>query len=386
MKRILLTLGLFALFAGFTSAAKTLDIYFIDVEGGQSTLIVTPAGQSMLIDAGYGPRGGGRGGPPGAPTAPAPDAPAGEAPAVSPAASSVTPAREAAGTALTEAPGRDATRIMAAMHEAGLGRLDYVLVTHFHPDHVGGVPEVASRIPVGTFIDYGTPLGFDRMTAGGFRNYEPVRAKALHIEARAGDRLPLAGLDADIVSSGGALLEKPLGGGGDINTACTMLEDHPEDGTENFRSVGVMFRFGRFRFLNLGDLSGNTLTRLACPKDLLGRVSVYLVAHHGDYDSNIPALYGALRPQVAIMNNGIAKGGSPDAFKTLQARPGMDLWQLHASRNRGARNAPEEFLANVDDGITSYSLRLSANADGSFRIVNGRTGFSKSYPGLPSRD
>ncbi len=376
MTRILLTLGLFALFAGFASAAKTLDIYFIDVEGGQSTLIVTPAGQSMLIDAGYGPRGGGRGGASGAPT--------GAASAAPPATQSMT--QQASGAPMGAAPGRDAARIMAVINQAGLARLDYLLVTHFHPDHVGGVPEVASRIPVGTFVDYGMPLGFDRMTTGGFRDYEPIRARATHIEARPGDRLPLKGIEADIVSAGGTLLAKALRSGGHTNASCTMLEDHPEDGTENFRSVGVMFRFGRFRFLNLGDLSGNTLTRLACPRDLLGQVSVYLIAHHGDYDSNVPALYGALRPQVAIMNNGVTKGGSPDAFKTLHAQPGMDLWQLHASRNPRSLNAPDEFLANVDEGVTSFPLTLSAHADGSFRIVNGRTDFSKSYPGLFGRD
>ena len=118
------------------------------------------------------------------------------------------------------------------------------------------------------------------------------------------------------------------------------LEDFTEDGTENYRSVGVMFRFGAFRFLDLGDLSGNTLTGLACPKNLIGTVSAFLIAHHGDYDSNVPALYAGLRPQVSIMNNGATKGGAPVAFTTLHAQTGMDLWQLHASQNPGAENAP----------------------------------------------
>ena len=332
-----------ALFALTASASRSFDIFFIDVEGGQATLMVTPAGESMLIDAGYGPRGTRAG----LPAVPA---------------------------------GRDAGRILEATREAGIDRIDYLLVTHFHPDHVGGVPEVAANIPIGTFIDYGMPLGSARMTAGGFRNYEPVRRTGRHIVARVGDRLPLKGIEVDIVSADGALLSKSIGDG-ETNSACVDLEDHPEDGTENYRSVGAMFRYGAFRFLDLGDLSGNTLTGLACPINLLGRVSVYLIAHHGDYDSNVPALYAALRPRVAIMNNGVTRGGSPDAFRTLHAQTAIeDVWQLHLSQNEGEENFPEHLIANIDDGtMTSYSIRLTAFEDGSFRIVNARNGFSRTY-------
>src|SRR6185436_396297 len=144
---------------------------------------------------------------------------------------------------------RDAERILAVAREAGLEHLDYLLVTHYHPDHVGGVPGVASKLPVGTFIDYGAPLGIDRMTTGGFLAYEPVRALGRHIEARPGEQLPLKGLEAIIVSAGGALLSKPLHGAGEKNAACGTVEVFAAAGTENYRSVGVMFRFGAFRFL-----------------------------------------------------------------------------------------------------------------------------------------
>jgi competence protein ComEC len=332
--RLLATALLIVLSASAAPTIGTLEFFFIDVEGGASTLIVTPAGQSLLIDAGYGGRG-----------------------------------------------GRDPERILAAAADAGVTRIDYLLITHYHNDHVGGVPELASRIPIGTFIDYGPPLGTDRMTTGAFRAYEPVRGANPHLEPRPGDALPLDGIEARVVSAGGVLLTTPLDGGGSTNDACAGAEDHPEDGTENFRSIGVMLRFGVFRFLALGDLSGNTLTRLVCPRDLLGEVSVYLVSHHGDYDTNVPALYAALRPRAAIMNNGVTKGGSPDAFKTLHALPELeDLWQLHASRNERVVNSPEELIANVDDGTTGYPIRLTAFADGGFRIVNARTGFGKSYP------
>jgi hypothetical protein len=218
------------------------------------------------------------------------------------------------------------------------------------------------------------------MTRGAFQAYAPVREGHRHIMPRPGDLLPLDGVQARVVSAGGSLLTAPLGGGGQANEACAGAEDHPEDGTENYRSIGLMLQFGSFRFLALGDLSGNTLTRLVCPTNLLGEATVYLVSHHGDYDTSVPALYAAVRPQAAIMNNGATKGGSPDAFKALRAAPGLeDLWQLHASRNERAVNAPEDLIANVDEGTTSHSIRLTASADGSYRIINARTGFAKTY-------
>ena len=333
------------LLTGSVFVAGTLRIYFIDVEGGESTLIITPVGESLLIDAGYSGR-----------------------------------------------ENRDPDRIMAAVHDAGLERIDYLLITHFHPDHAGGVPELASRIPIGTYIDYGqplgTPYGADRMTTRTFATYETIRGQGRHLEAEVGLRLPLKGLEADVVSAGGTVLQTPLPGAGQENAGCAFVEDHAIDGTENYRSIGVLYRLGAFRFLDLGDLSGNTLATLACPRNILGKVDVYLVAHHGDYDTNFPALYAALRPRVAIMNNGVTKGGSSDALKTLRGLPDLeDLWQLHDSQNPGSRNAPEPFVANTTgadgsaDAATSdgYWIKLVASDDGSFSIVNGRNGFSKHY-------
>src|SRR5204862_4233504 len=160
------------------AAARTLEIFFIDVEGGQSTLVVTAAGQSLLIEAGYGGR-----------------------------------------------EGRDAERIFAATREAHIDHIDYLLITHFHNDHVGGVAELADKLPILRFVDYGAPLGNDRMATNGFRVYEPVRGENLHLEPGPGDRLPLEGLDADIVSAAGVLLSKPLPGAGQPNSACATLED-----------------------------------------------------------------------------------------------------------------------------------------------------------------
>ena len=323
------------------ASARDLEIFFIDVEGGQATLIVTPAGQTLLIDAGYGPRAGRAGGP--------------------------------------NIVGRDPDRILAAAREAGITRIDYLLITHFHNDHVGGVPDLATKIPIGTFIDYGLPLGTDRMATNGFRAYEPVRDAHDRLEPKPGDRLPLKGVEIDIVSAAGVLLSSPLPGAGAANPACDSLEDHVEDGTENFRSIGLRLRLGDFRFVALGDLSGDTLGQIVCPANLLGEASVYLVAHHGNYDSNVPALLTALRPQAAIMNNGAFKGGAPESFATLLGHPDMDLWQLHASLNPRSRNAPDSFIANVDEGTTAYWIKLTAKDDGSFELVNDRTGFARKY-------
>jgi beta-lactamase superfamily II metal-dependent hydrolase len=332
MKRLAVTLVFLAALARSASASE-LQIFFVDVEGGQATLVVTPAGQSLLIDAGYG---GARG-------------------------------------------SRDPDRILAAARDAGVERIDYLVITHFHGDHVGGVPELASRIPIDTFVDYGTPLGYDRMAIGGFRNYAPVRDQGKHVQPKPGDRLPLAGVEVHIVSASGQLLPEPLPGAGLENPGCATLEHHEEDGTENFRSIGVRVRFGRFRFVDVGDLSGNTLGRLVCPHNLVGEASVYLVAHHGNYDSNVPAVLTALRPLASVLNNGPHKGGAPESLATLRRQPDMDLWQLHESRNPRAQNAPPEFIANVDEGVTAYWIKLTAREDGSFDLFNSRTGFRKTY-------
>jgi competence protein ComEC len=330
------------------AASKGLEIFFIDVEGGQSTLIVTPAGQSLLIDAGYG-----------------------------------------------RGSLRDPERILLAAKAAGIDRIDYFLATHFHADHVGGIPELAKRIPIGTYIDYGAPMG---TIYGGdpasrtYAAYAETRGQNPHIVPRPGDRLPIEGLQVDVVSSGGALITAPLSvplpGAGEVNDACNTIEDHVEDGTENFRSVGVVLRFGAFSFVDLGDLSGNTLSKIICPRNLLGEATVYLIAHHGDWDTDSRAMYAALKPRVAIMNNAAFKGGDPAVFWTARTQPNLDLWQLHSSQFPGAKNAPTEFIANVGNherDETGYWLRLTASEDGSFTVVNGRQGFSRTYSQGPSR-
>ena len=312
--------------------ATTLDIYFVDVEGGQSTLIVTPARKSLLIDAGWNAGG-----------------------------------------------GRDATRIVAAARDAGLTQIDYFLLTHFHSDHDGGVPDLARQIPVRTFIDYGSPTEKGKKVSEPFDDYASVRRKGAHIEPKVGDVLPIAGVEVQVVSGRGQTLHEPLAGAGQDNPACAAFKKRANDFTENAKSFGVRVTFGKFRFVDLGDLVWNELGQLVCPKNILGEIDAYLVPHHGNEMSGVPAVMAALRPRVAIMNNGETKGGDVRTFATLREAPGLeDVWQLHWSVNKGALQADEPFIANLTER-TGHRITLKASEDGSFSVTNARTGFTKHY-------
>ena len=328
-------------------AAKTLDIYFIDVEGGQATLIVTPAGESLLVDTGFPGSGGTFSSLPGDP-------------------------RDA----------RDARRIVAAAKDAGLARIDNLLVTHFHADHVGGVVELAQLIPIRTFIDHGGALPAAESVAGtlaAVERYAAVRAKGRHLEPKVGDRLALKGVDVIVVSSAGATIAKPLAGATGRNAACGATAPEAQEKNENPRSTGIRLQYGKFRFLDVGDLSGPPLFALVCPNDLVGPVDVYLVAHHGGPDAADPATFAAFTPRVAILNNGAVKGGAADTFASLHRAKGLDdVWQLHRSTNAGAENFADARIANLDDR-TAHWIKLSANDDGSFIVKNGRTGVEKPY-------
>jgi beta-lactamase superfamily II metal-dependent hydrolase len=317
-------------------AASTLDIYFIDVEGGQSTLLVTPAGQSLLIDAGFA----------------GPD-------------------------------NRDPNRVSAAARQANVTRLDYLLITHFHADHAGGAPEVARRLPVGTFVDYGEPIEKSDFSQAPFAPYASMRARGKSLHPRPGDKLALTGIDVEVLSAGGAVLTRPTQRTSGVrNPACETLEKQPEIGGENPRSIGLRIRFGTFTFLDLGDLPGANLASLACPNNLLGHADVYLVPHHGNKDTAIPAVIAAVSPRVAILNNGPTKGGDPAAFRTLREASGIEaVWQLHRSQNKGAANYPDAFIANLDEGSRDGGtwIKVSAEATGAFSVTNGRTGATTSY-------
>ncbi len=329
-------------------AVKTLDIYFIDVEGGQATLIVTPAGQTMLVDAGF-PSTGTFSSRPGDP-----------------------------------AKARDPQRILAVLKAAGVSRIDYLLATHFHADHIGGVPELAQLVPIDAFIDHGGVTADADRVAGTIaihQAYAAVRQGKRHLQPRPGERIPLDGVGASIVSSGGETLPAPLPGAArGPNAACTPPGVPASEVTENPRSTGFLLQFGRFRFLNVGDLTGAPLFNLACPSDQIGPVDVYLVSHHGGTDASDRSLFAAIRPGVAVLNNGATKGGAVAMFKTLRAASGTEAWQLHRSEVKGAENFADDRIANLSEA-TAHWIKISASHDGSFAITNGRTGVTSRYPG-----
>jgi beta-lactamase superfamily II metal-dependent hydrolase len=324
-----------------------LVIYFIDVEGGQSTLLVTPSHESLLVDTGWAGDG-------------SPEARAGD------------PAKA-----------RDAQRILAAATNAGIKQIDYLLITHFHTDHDGGAVELSQLIPIRHFIDHGTlsaEVQKDTTTKAAYEGYLAIRNKGEHVEPKPGDRIPLHDVNAVIVASAGSTIKAPLPGAGGITSSCSPTAPPARDLLENPRSTGFVATFGKFRFLDVGDLSGQPLYDLACPRSLIGPVSVYLVAHHGGADAADPATFAALQPRVAMLNNGLKKGGAHETLEALHHVSGLeDVWQLHRSEGAGDLNFAAERTANLDES-TAHWIKLSAQADGSFQIENGRTGQIKKYP------
>lgn len=317
-----------------TTIAKSLQIYFIDVEGGQATLVVSPSGQSLLIDTGW-------------------------------------PGYE----------GRDADRIVAAAHQAGIKQLDYVLITHYHRDHVGGVPQLADGIKIGTFIDHGPNLEDSEVTRADYAAYEKAIAGHAHVVVKPGWVLPIKGIEVRALTSAGEHITTSLPEAGKANSYCGSEPSAPVDNTENARSLGVLITYGQFRFLDLGDLTKKKELELACPNNLLGTVDLFLVTHHGADLSNSKTLVWALHPRVALIDNGPRKGSSPAAWQIVHDSPGLeDLWQLHyAAESDKDHNVAEDRIANVKENCEGKYLKVEAKADGAFTVTNSRTGSEKTY-------
>ncbi|MEO8663796.1 MAG: MBL fold metallo-hydrolase [Bryobacteraceae bacterium] len=332
---VLPALGLLSL-ASLLPAAKPLEFYFIDTEGGQATLIVTPSGQSMLVDAGW-------------------------------------PGFQ----------GRDQTRIMAAAKKAGVKKIDYMITTHYHLDHIGGVPPLADKFPIGTFVDHGPNVETGKQSDHLSEEYNRVVQKGQHLVVKAGDSLPIKGVDIKFVSANGDLLTSPLPGAGAANALCASAVKKEVDPSENARSAGFVLSFGdKFRFIDLGDLTWNKELELVCPNNLLGNVDVYLTTHHGMDMSGSETIVHALHPRVAIMNNGARKGGSVPAWKAVKSSPGLlDLWQLHFAVDGGAENnVPDVFIANTQEACEGAWIRLTVQPSGEFTVYNSRNKHEKTYP------
>jgi beta-lactamase superfamily II metal-dependent hydrolase len=330
----LLAICLLLASAAAARAPKPLQIYAIDVEGGQATLVISPSGQSLLVDTGW--------------------------PGFS---------------------GRDAGRIVGVAHSAGLKRIDYVLITHYHDDHVGGVPQLVERIKVGTFVDHGPNQEDSDDTRGNYAAYQKAIAGHAHIVATPGMGLRFKGLEVHILSAAGELIDSPLPGAGTANPYCNSEPAPEEDATENARSLGLIIRFGNFRFLDLGDLTKKKELGLACPNNLIGTADLWLVSHHGFYQSNSKALVWAVHPRVAIFDNGPHKGASPAAWQTVHDSPGIeDVWQLHyAMDSDKSHNVTVDRIANPDANDDGKYFKVEALADGTFTVMNSRTGMRQTY-------
>jgi beta-lactamase superfamily II metal-dependent hydrolase len=333
MRTIVTTVLVFLLCAS-ARAARTLQVYFIDVEGGQATLFVSPSGETMVVDTGF-----------------------------------------------PDIGGRDADRIVSAAKLAGVKQIDYLVVTHYHGDHVGGVPQLAARMPIRTFVDHGPSVESGPEADQLFSAYQSVRDKGRHLLAKPGDLIPIRGITVQVLTAAGNEISKPLPGAGAPNPLCAGVKRKDNDPSENAQSVGMLITYGKFRMIDLGDLTWNKELGLACPDNKIGTVDVYLSTHHGLSLSGTPPLVHALHPLVAIMNNGARKGGEPEAWQTMRTSPGLeDIWQLHYTLEAGkANNAPEPFIANLEEHCQGNWIKLSAGPDGQFTVTNGRNGKTKAY-------
>jgi beta-lactamase superfamily II metal-dependent hydrolase len=316
---------------------KGLDIYFIDVEGGAATLIVTPPGESLLVDTGW------------------PDE-------------------------------RGAARIVkVAQGVAGLKQIDHLITTHWHTDHFGGVAPLVKRMPVRNFYDHGflDPLPGDVNPQLMAAYKEAAQGKSIVLKP--GDEIKLKSggtpLKLKVLASSGIVLgEQP-----DAPQMRSCDKGHtamPEDTSDNARSVVLLLTFGNFEFFDAGDLTWNVEHKLVCPRNLVGTVDVYQVTHHGMDTSNNPAIVQALQPRVAIINNGPRKGGAARTYAVLKGtREIEDIFQLHRNVQTTEKdNAPPAFVANDDENCQGAYIKLSVDPTGkTYTVTVPSKGTSRSY-------
>ena len=315
-------------------AEGVLTIYAIDVEGGQATLLVGPGKTSMLVDTGW-------------------------------------PGNN----------GRDADRIQAAMKDAGITKIDHVLITHFHVDHVGGVPNLVQKVKVGEFLDHGEDRELSSDTKRDYAAYLKAIEGTPRRIVKPGDRINIPGLITLVITADGKNIKSAPGTTSRPNQYCANEPTAEDDPTENARSAGVLVTYGVFRFLDLGDLTKQKELDLVCPDNPLPKIDVYLVNHHGFNLSNTKAFVDAIHPRVAIMDNGAHKAGSPEAWQTVHESPGLeDLYMVHTAEGSDvAHNSAEPLIANPKGGGDGAYFKVVAHSDGSFSVLNSRTGATKEY-------
>jgi len=385
MKCTLAALAAMTICLPFAQAqTKPFDMYFIDTEGGLSALYVSPTGETMLLDTGN--------------------------------------------------PGdRDLNRILDVLKDAGAKQIDYMVITHYHVDNVCSYQDLYEKIPMKHFIDHGEDR--DNQAPGFYAWYTEMLKKpgvGPHMIAKPGDKIPIKGLNVEVLTADGKVLKKPIAGApgaGKPNPACASYKKQdPNTDLDNAASLALVMQYGKFRTVNMGDFVYNEEGDLMCPNNPIGTIDLYLTSHHGTDQSGSAALVHALQPRVAIMHNGTRKGGALPVYHVLQTSPGLeDLWQLHWSYTGGLENNPAGvFIANMEDPATlgnflanppaprggggfsgagrgagggsgrggrggggfggaaqahspAYYIKVSAMPDGSFTVTNTRNNFSKTY-------
>lgn len=315
----LVVTGAFAASVDAGTQDGRLDIYWIDVEGGAATLIVTPAGETILIDAGN--------------------------------------------------PGfRDPQRIVKVLTgPAQSRRIDHLVITHYHSDHYGGAATLATLVPVGVVYDNGEFEGMPDNPGKAYRTFPCERRDVVDPGETIPLRSPEHGPPLQFTFLGGRKqFLAPPPDAKPNEALCRQAREKERDGSDNANSLVMRLEFGPFRFFDAGDLTWNQETRLVCPVNLVGEVDVYQVTHHGLDSSNNPLVLRSLAPRVAVMNNGSTKGCLPEVVETLRATPSLEaIYQVHKNLrpDGAATNVSDEYIANLEAPCQANYIRLSVAPD-----------------------
>jgi competence protein ComEC len=309
-------------------SGEPLVIYWIDVEGGAATLLVAPNGEIVVVDAGN--------------------------------------------------PGeRDAQRIATVlMGELQADHIDHMIVTHYHGDHVGGVPALAGLLPITQYYDHGPTV----QPGNTFDDYVELAGNKRMLLGP-GDVLTLGEVVLTFVTGAGQVIDPPLAGAMPNPTCPSNITKDMDGGAENGQSLGFVARYGNFDFLDLGDLTWDIEQLLMCPTNRIGIVDLFQVNHHGQDFSNSPQMIHPLEPTVAVMNNGATKGGHVAVFETLKSSPGIqDIWAVHEATNNGPEhNALPDLIANPAGPDAAHYIKAVIESNGSYTVTNGRNAVSRSY-------